>query len=174
MRSKKQKAREHARLNNKQFFFMDEPCRNGHTSEWSVATGRCLQCNRENHRKFFKKERAKDPAEIRERREATQRAKEARQAAIDAGEIHYKSGRDCVNGHKNPWRYVQASNCMECNSNTQLELAKKRKPKAPKTKKRMGRPPKQQQGKIVITEEEHKDESFAAMVRRVYERNQSW
>ena len=162
------KLRDKAKLKGEKTYMPVESCHEGHLTERSVATNRCIECRRAASAKHYLN-KTKDNSE------AQRKARSARQAAIEAGEIHYRSGRDCVQGHKNPWRFVTASNCMECNTEKQkVIVANKRKERAlnPKPKKKLSRPKKQT--KIIITEQEQQDESFAAMVRRVYERNQNW
>lgn len=161
--------REKAKLNGKDTYLPVEPCHKGHLTERSVATNRCIECRRAASEKHYRNKTKNNS-------EAQRKARSARTAAIEAGEIHYKSGRDCINGHKNPWRFVTASNCMECNTEKQKAItAKKRSmpkpPRKPRAKKVVAKP---QPKRAVITEQDHKDESFAAIVRRVYDREQNW
>lgn len=177
-RSKNGKLRERARAANKQWYDTGEPCKNNHIAPRSVATGKCRECTRATSRKFFSKQQPGPNAG------QIQRAKKAREEAIANGEIMYKSGKDCPNGHKNPWRYIIAYNCVECNSERQAKInqAKREererlgiKPKKrgrPKTIKAAPKP--KQEPKVVITKEDRDKESFAEIVRRTYARNARW
>ena len=168
------KLRQEAKERGDQWFEPEGPCHVGHFDVRSVATGKCRECTRATGRRFYKYKKGTT-----ENAKMIARGKKAREEAIARGDIMYKSGKPCPNGHQDPWRYITAYNCVECNTEKQKQInAERRKQRTSLPKKPRGRPKKvaapTQPTKITITEEERKDDSFAEIVRRVYERDRNW
>jgi hypothetical protein len=203
--------RQEAQRLGKRYYYTGKPCTNDHLAPRRVTNKTCMECQR-----IASKKRQQ---EIREGNPTTKKVGRPpcphRKAAIEAGEFMYKNGKDCINGHVNPWRNSYSTSCLECNRKYQKNWIAKQ-PKKPKRivprkksnlqiakengdklydgreckyghgtrrytvskscvecdrlskrKNQTGKPP-------IITEEEHKAENFADIVRRVYERNNTW
>jgi hypothetical protein len=85
---------------------------------------------------------------------------------MENNELEYRSGRDCVHGHKNPLRLVPGSNCLECYTRNANKI---KKPKKIVTKKKI-----EVYIEPRITIEEQKVETFKEMAQRIYDRKQTW
>ena len=91
--------REAAKAAGERFYFTGKPCRNGHLSKRSTATGICCACASVNSIKSAAK-RPWHPARI-----------EAKAAGLKT----YDTGEPCQNGHTAP-RYTCNGICVECDA----------------------------------------------------------
>lgn len=163
--------REKARKNGESKFFTGKACKNDHISHRSVATGRCLECNAANTRRYYKRH-GYDKRPTNEFIVASNKAKEARETAIAEGKKVYRSGRDCQNGHTDPLRSTANSGCRECTNEYNKKYRPKKKYSYYKavTTKKPKKVKKVQEEKVV----EVREETYEEMVARVYKRQQNW
>lgn len=120
-------------------YFTGNPCAYGHAEERLTVNGSCVGCSREKGKRAYWANRDEDLARQKAYREANRdkilsrrhevrmrdedyvrrqteraRARALRQAAIDAGEMHYWTGAPCSQGHI-ALRFARDGKCAECN-----------------------------------------------------------
>ena len=102
-------------------YFTGKPCKHGHVAERQVANHCCITCTNDRQRERARLTRVWSVD--------AQRRKQARQAALDAGEATYFHGIPCKRGHVAP-RQTSNGMCMDCarerNSTEKVKAYKKK------------------------------------------------